>query len=72
MKSLWKDSLSPTFIRTFFASAFAICFAIFILTSLYSCSVSRPRTLDVNLSGQVDDFHLRDSSNVVITIKSSN
>lgn len=70
MKSLLKEIISRISTRQLFVLACLALFLTFILILNSGCSVSRPRVLSVDLSGQVDNFELRDSSDVQVIITS--
>lgn len=70
MKLLLKEIISRISTRQLFALACLALFLTFILVLSSGCSVSRPRVLSVGLTGQVENFELRDSSDVQIVVTS--
>lgn len=70
MKSLLKEIISRISTRQLFVLVLLTLFLMFILTFASGCSVNRPRVLTVGLTGQVDNFELRDSSDVQIVVTS--
>lgn len=70
MKSLLKGIMSRISTRQLFVLVCLTLFLTFILILSSGCSVNRPRVLSVGLTGQVENFELRDSSDVQIVVTS--